>query len=191
MIPKREQWKRWSLPTKYNALAFVLAVIGTVIAVVGLAFSYMALPSSHPPAPFFASLNELFANSERLRSCEAADCEGLSLDFERTSVLFNDYFDQVAGDAYGEQTHLFEVVQRMRTFKEIKKPTAAQVAFARFEIEFLIWYIMPSALPTFSENQKAVYFWHLPLKDCAPAGSYVLMDGAVIKCYIDYLGYLD
>ncbi len=147
-------------------------------------------PATDPP-PYFAALNELFANEDRLWSCEDAACEATVLEVRNLEALYNEHFDAVAGDAYGEQTHLFELIDYIRTFHRVRKPSKIDVARARFQVGFLIWYTMPKALPYLSENQKSVYFWKLPLKNCAPSGSYVIIDKHPVNCFDDYLGYLD
>ncbi len=187
MLPNADQWKRWSLPSKYALVGLILSLIGILIALPSLA------PEATTKVQRFALFNELFSNNETLAVCvEQPQCASSTLSYSVTRQAFDEHFEEIASEAYGEETHLVEIVASLNRASRQGTILRSEARTLRFQNLFLIWYLQPNWEKKLSDRERNSFTWRLPIKDCVNDGStFVVYDGKPVTCFLDYLGYLD
>lgn len=193
LIPTRQQWKRWSLPSKLTA-------IGTLIGVISLGL--VLLPMMTKPSSggaegdsnreyrrlLLASAQELRSNRDcfdkyRLYLSDAAAHSPVCMiGLDHTRKLFADHHSQVIAHSYGEQKYLFQEVLQLDASSRLLPVPVSRGSLAQwnethemtvddlaFISGFLFWYLVGLASTELDEREYHSLGWFAASPQFVPA----------------------
>jgi hypothetical protein len=161
MIPTREQFRKWSLPSKWSYWA---AVIGIPVGILSIALGILPFIQSDTERIernrlIFRVAQELRYNHEWLSEVAAAERAQVlpieSLKFDALMTLANREYQRVTEHAYGEEKYIYQEALKLKDLgAALDKPKNTQVEiFNRqsthslhdilFLNDFLHWYLRP------------------------------------------------
>jgi hypothetical protein len=220
MLPSRQQYRKWSLPTRWS---FVAAVIGVPVGVVSLALTALPLVCSDGSTEkerarlLLQTAQELRYNHVWLSAVAIAHAERVStiptgsVRSKALISLIQREHGKVIEGAYGEQKHVYQLALRLEDLgTALGSPkTSSQLAkFNRrsdytlhdihFLNNFLFWYMSPLLIKEVEEAELYSLGWSgLPNSSFRIdslkrlAMKHFLDEGAPITEYQDYLGRID
>jgi hypothetical protein len=219
MFPTKNQYRKWSLPTKWS---FWAALIGIPLAVVSLGVGFWPLLQPDTSAAqrkelVFKTAHELRYNREFLTNLAQVVRQKTSnlpigkLSADSLVALTEKYSDLLIKDAYGEQKHLYglslhlkHLSERISSFKtlgqlkEFQKKSEWSIDDVLFLNDFLDWYLRDLIAHELEEQQLfSLGFWGFPGDEFRIQGvdslslRYFQEDGQPIKKFVDFLGLID
>jgi hypothetical protein len=168
MLPSREQWRKWSLPSKYSLVGLALGILGLGIGIVPLLPNTKTAPlvnsgESAPSNDFqrlvIAARSELFYASRCLSSYKLLYWQNDAQvcpppDLNRTAELIDRYHGILEVNTYGEMWALDEIPREIRArslaYSRIRSPEAMRtlendggytLKDIWFKAQFLNWYL--------------------------------------------------
>jgi len=187
MLPRRRQWSKWSLPSKYSAWSLLVSIVGTLITVWAIWEFNIRADASVENRKFhsllFQSMHELRSTKEAL--CDIAsglDRLAMSIAYPELPVrrpkvaatieLARHYHERIIKESYGDEKYILQLFFRLEDVaKALNKAHTweAIVAFrqngemsivdALFLASFLNWYLRPFAEDTLTSLEVSSLGW--------------------------------
>lgn len=170
MIPGRNQFRRWQLPTQWSFLASIATLIGLIVAILAfLASFYLPIAdrqesgAAERRTALFTAGHELRHNSELIAEILTDQSQnGVVLgaepySTEATQNLLSTHYDQLTEESLGEDRYLYQqllllnewlsAIQGVRSKADVRKWDANSsftVADVLFLNDFIWWYLHPA-----------------------------------------------
>lgn len=216
MLPTANQWKKWSLPSRYSAIGLLVAVLSILL------FNILPLLKEGERGKEFKRLlfqatNELRYNREylhglahALRSKQSPIPIG-NIKYEALLDLLGKNYKRLAPDAYGEEKYIYQLAMKLRDASSALGGPRSQrdlLQFnGRYEMTiddllflsgFLNWYLGPLAKSELSKYELDSLGWDgIPGRTFAPSGintlhmRFFVDEGKPITDFALYLGLID
>ena len=192
MLPTPQQWRRWSLPSKYGLIGVVLTFVGLAGSVFFWIVPFSQTESPKPDLPrisYFPAIYELASNDWGYSQCLVGKkCKLTRISYDETGKLLRQHYDQVLESSYGEENTIMDLYQQLSD----ERASARRIGERKFRNLFLIWYIDLKGERLSWKEREALPTALFPVLDCqTDAHVYIEMDGRIVNCMSDYLGYMD